>query len=79
MSDNIIEVAFDRYRPRKPALSKHQEIVLAADISILEKIEQWARARRELAENTARPLHPDARRKALKIDDIIYPPPPRPK
>ena len=70
----VVEGVFS-FRPRVPAKTKDEELAIAADVSILAKIEGWARARRELAEHTGKPMHPEARKIALAIDDKINPPP----
>jgi hypothetical protein len=67
----VIEVAFDRFRPRHPAADKDTEIAVAADVSILERIEVWARTQRQLTERVGKPLFPEVRAKALEIDAIL--------
>jgi nucleoside 2-deoxyribosyltransferase len=62
----VVEVAFDAFRPRVPAPNKDTEIKLAGDVFVLSQIEQWARAQRLASERQTKPLSPQKRVDALR-------------
>lgn len=67
----LVFASFDSFRPRRPASSKEEEIVVSGDAHILFQIEMWARNKRSITENSARPLNPETRKNALEAWAIL--------
>lgn len=72
----VITLFPDTFRPRRPARSRDAELAIAADISILQKVELWARAQRQAVERSALPLSRNLRATAIRASDAIDPPRP---